>query len=54
MRRRFVVASHDGRLLVGLIGAGVGASLSPALHEREGDADPVESTDGRRWPHAGH
>ena len=31
------MVSHDGRLLVGLIGAGLGTSLSPALHEREGD-----------------
>ncbi|GIF63043.1 shikimate dehydrogenase (NADP(+)) [Asanoa ishikariensis] len=28
---------HDRQLLVGLIGAGIGPSLSPALHEREAD-----------------
>jgi shikimate dehydrogenase len=27
----------DGRHLLGLVGAGIGASLSPALHEREAD-----------------
>ena len=27
--------TDDGRLVVGLIGAGIGASLSPSLHERE-------------------
>lgn len=31
------MGSHDGRSLVGLIGSGIGTSLSPALHEREGD-----------------
>jgi shikimate dehydrogenase len=32
------VAPHDdGSYLVGLVGAGIGASLSPALHEREAD-----------------
>lgn len=29
--------SHDRRLLVGLIGSGIGPSLTPALHEREAD-----------------
>jgi shikimate dehydrogenase len=28
----------DARLLAGLIGSGIGPSLTPALHEREGDA----------------
>lgn len=27
---------HDGSVLVGLIGAGIGGSLSPAMHEQEG------------------
>lgn len=31
------MGSHDRRLLVGLIGSGIGTSLSPALPEREGD-----------------
>ena len=31
------MGSHDGKLLVGLIGSGIGTSLTPALHEREGD-----------------
>ncbi|MGK3206130.1 shikimate dehydrogenase [Amycolatopsis sp. MEPSY49] len=29
------MTARDGRFLVGLIGAGIGTSLSPALHERE-------------------
>jgi shikimate dehydrogenase len=28
----------DARLLAGLVGSGIGPSLTPALHEREGDA----------------
>ncbi len=28
-------ARHDDRLVVGLVGSGIGESLSPALHERE-------------------
>jgi shikimate dehydrogenase len=31
------VTSSAGRFVVGLIGSGVGSSLSPALHEREAD-----------------
>jgi shikimate dehydrogenase len=31
-------ARNDSRYLVGLIGSGIGTSLSPALHEREADA----------------
>src|SRR6185312_15509366 len=35
--REVVVGSHDGRVLVVLIGSGAGTSLTPSLHEREGD-----------------
>lgn len=30
-------AQREGRFLVGLVGAGIGSSLSPPLHEREAD-----------------
>lgn len=33
-----VAARSASRYLVGLVGSGIGPSLSPALHEREGDA----------------
>ena len=33
------MARSDGRFLVGLIGAGIGTSMSPALHERAADRE---------------
>jgi shikimate dehydrogenase len=36
-----VAVTHPGHFLVGLIGAGIGTSLSPALHEREADRHEV-------------
>jgi len=38
------VPNLDERYLVGLIGAGIGSSMSPALHEREADRQGVRYT----------
>src|SRR5688572_22397121 len=36
-RRRTLVSSRSHSYLAGLIGSGIGPSLTPPLHEREGD-----------------
>ena len=38
-----MTAAEKPRLLLGLIGAGIQASLTPAMHEREGEAQGLRA-----------